>query len=426
MTAFFSISAWAGNHLVFFGGGSSSLAQDVFFDPSLKNTKEFAKKSGWQSEFYYRKKMPESLTPEEKVGIKEFSPQSFRDKINSLIADINSGKIQPQEQLLVVLSTHGKLDSGKLILTADQDNVEVDSLKELVSAAERKGVKLGVVGSTCYSGSLMKYMTPNTCLITIAQPDKVGFESDLTGFSKLVSADKPVGASNLEELYLNTRLENSKFATNGVVSQPMISTQAGVAIDEMLYPLKRGLFHKIDLVPALDQPVCVNTELAMTSLQENMKDMTIVTKGFWIDGSDEAYPLLKEKMDEYNKLYRQVDDYQMAKSKVACNYDGEPSSPTFLRKNFCLGVADLEPGFPGSDLEKDGTRHSFAQLRVDLRKTKEYQEYRRLKNLHQVTINRMLDLSRQIAELERQVYDQAYKKASKEFKGPNPCRDFKI
>jgi hypothetical protein len=360
------IQAQAENHLVYFGGGkTANLPYDDMFDYSLKQSLAYGKASGWKSEYHYRQSLPRDLAPEDYSKVKnDFSSKVFNDKIRELTVAIKMGKIRRGEQLLVFIDTHGVLnEDGKLVGISDPGNVDLEKLKFLIRAAEQKGVKLGIIGATCYSGSLMKYRSPNTCLITTAQPDKVSFGIDSR---LLVSARKNLGNTNLEELYLEAREKTDTVEirmNRAQPSQPMISTNAGIAADEMLSPLKNVIIHDVDREAIYNKSLCENPALAAMKLNKNFSDVEVMVSGFFYDSEEKALPLLKEKIEEFNNLQNEF-------------------------------LADKSVKRSESETKKMNTR--------------------------------LNELSWEIARIERQVYTKAYKKVSEQDKEPNPCRDFKL
>ena len=359
------LKAQAENHLVYFGGGKSTSPSDDMFDSSLKHSLAYSKASGWKSEYHYRQSLPRDLAPDDYGKVKnDFSPQVFNDKINELTAAIKTGKIKRGEQLLVFIDTHGDLTvDGKLVGRSDAGSVDLEQLQILIRAAEEKGVKLGIIGATCYSGSLMKYRSPNTCLITTAQPDKVSFGVDAR---ILLSARKNLGKTNLEELYLETRekTDSAEIRDNRAQpSQPMISTNAGIAADEMLSPLKKAIVHDEDRETIYRKSVCEDPALTAMKLDKSFRDVEVTIAGSFYDSQEKALPLLKEKIEEFNNLQNEF-------------------------------LADKSIKRSESETKKMNKR--------------------------------LNELSWEIARIERQAYTKAYKKISDQDKEPNPCRDFKL
>lgn len=398
----------AENHLVYFGGDKSNNTSDSqLFNDQLKRILDYSKKTSWRSEFYYQKNLPSELPEKEKKGIKEFSPDSFQEKILSLKKDLRNGKIKSGDQLLVYIDAHGRLDQNRdFVISTDQGAAHSEVLKGLIALAEEKKVKLGVVGMNCYSGSLLRFRTPNTCIVTLSQADKLGFDDDATNFSSLVL--KKAGSTNLEEVFLNSRYDQFQFSFSP--SQPMISTEAGVLVDENLSALKEGIFHEIDLYQSQLQPLCKNSTLKIETLEAKIASLAQLLQ---LDRKSVIEPQRLEKLKallrEYNDLYTGTSPFSKYANDLACSKDGD-----------CLEVfeIDLYETLPLSEKDRQWVN--------ELKTTTAYKNFKRFIIKHEPYYQRMKDLSLEISQEERALYDQLYKLASQKMKGPNPCRDFKL
>lgn len=413
----FSIVTHAENHLVYFGGGVSQDSEDAIFDKSLKDTLAYARERNLKADFFYSRKSPQGITSAEKAQLKEFSPQSFEDKINDLVTEIKKpeGKIKSGEQVLVYLDTHGYIEDGKFLVSANGKLVDVEILRGLIDAAEKKSVKLGIIGATCFSGSLMKYRTPNTCIITASQPDKIGFYGDPLSLANAVKAD------NLETLYLQKRRENIKGP-----SQPMISTEAGIFVDDLLTPLKREIADENDLANLSYSPVCTNNESTVMALEAQLKSIKITTNGLFLRETSDAYPKIKEKIAEFNEIQTQMISYIIAQRKKVCTADLHEQNKTQLDNEVCadVQVIDMYANDTPRYMKEKGEKYVNSVLK--LKESKDYKDFKRLEMIYSKQMKKLKSISKEIARYERQIYDQAYKKASDNSTAANPCRAFKL
>jgi hypothetical protein len=422
--------AYAENHLVYFGGGSSTKKTDNMFDKSLQDVLAYAKSKNLKADFFYRKSLPENLTKEDSAGIKELNPQTFKEKIRELARSISSGKIKPGEQLLIYLDTHGDNVNGTYALTTETDLANGEDLQYLIRAAEKKGVKLGIIGATCYSGSLMKYRTPNTCIITASKPDRIGFYGDVGDLSGAGKND----LTNLESWYLSLRPQYA-----GVLSQPMISTEAGIQTDELLSPLKSTIIDDSERSQALSKPICTNSISSLSNLEKEIKSLqsTAQVDRQW---ASQSVGRLRYSIEKYNSAQVKVQAYILAKNKTSCVVAPFMEGAIVnTSEHICANQQQIEwiaanfhkPGenrqsrkghLTGSKQLADPARSYF----IDQTNTEDYKNFQRLKKENQEAIAELNSYSSEIATLERDIYEKAYKKASAESAAPNPCRDFKL
>lgn len=429
MTFCFSFLAYAENHMVYFGGGFSSYKPDVMFDKSLVSVLSYAKAKNVKADFFYRKDIPASLPAEDKAKIQQFTAKSYKEKIRELARSISSGKIKPGEQLLVYLDTHGKIQDDKYILGADDEDVDGETIQHLIRTAEKKGVKLGIIGATCYSGSLMKYSTPNTCIVTAAQPDRLGFYGDVPDLSKTVPF-----SSDLETLFLESRADHPYNN-----SQPMISTEAGVRVDEMLSPLKSNIIHEIDRNKLPPKLVCTSQESYLSNLEKEVRALKVNTRDP-DELTDTGVQQMRELIKTHNALQTKLEAFNKAKYKLACiNHPFMEETQINMGKRSCANLEQIE--WVAENYYKPGdnrqTRKGLATANkkpadriysfyIEQQETEDYKNYQRLKKENKKDIAELTNYSRQIASYERSIYTRAYKKASKESKAPNPCKDFKL
>jgi hypothetical protein len=426
-TLSFAVIAYGESQLVYFGG--STAKDDSSFDTSLNDALAYAKSKNLKADFFYRKTLPKTLADEDSAKIKEFTPKSFKKKIRELARSISSGKIKPGEQLLVYLDTHGSKIDGTYKVTADTELANGEDLQYLIQAAERKNVRLGIINGTCYSGSLMKYRTPHTCIVTSAQPDKVGFAGDPINLAALSP-----GLDDLESLYL---LQRSLYP--GLRSQPMISTEAGIRVDEMLSPLKSSIIHEHDRDVILAQPTCKTPTSSLVNLEKEINTLKASTRET-PEWAAETIKDLRDLIEKFNSTKLKLQAYNIAKNKETCVdttfMEGAKVNTDYEK---CLTQEDIEwvaanyykPGESRQSRKglTTGTKQLADPIRsqfIDQQNSDNYKNFQRLKKENQEAIHEIDIYSAMIGALERDIYNKAYKKASEESKAPNPCRDFKL
>lgn len=407
---FFSLNGFAKNRVVYFGGGTSKEVGDKAFNSGFKSAIELSKKADWEGDFYFRNSLPKKISSDDASRVKEFSESNFNNKLNKMLDET-----KPGEQLLVVLATHGDKQNGKFIVQSDSGNFDVDRLQDFIAAAEAKGIKLGIIGGACFSGSLLKYKTKNTCIISNAPHDKVGVTQDTANILKDLASDR--SGTNLEEVYLRNRVGN---AGKNYATMPMISTAAGTAVDEMLYPLKSSITRKYDLPYFLTRPVCTNTELAMSTLQEHIGENADIGSAIFGDESKLSYSKLKEKTIAYDKQFAEAKDVVLLANSNSC--------ADIKGQRVCMTLGAID-NFMRKRGEFATSSPESAKVFGELAKSADYKQYSVVRKAWDSQLVALEEKSFEISKSERHLYDQLYKKMSEDPKiksAPNPCRDFKL
>lgn len=252
-STFFLNTAFSANHLVFMGGGGEPNGQTTIFDQDAANLSTLTNSGKWsyQASFNGGHSITEGIiqqtfsNPESPNSV--FSEKNYNALIDDSIAKIKSGKLKAGDQLLIMINTHGaeKNDnelthsvafrSNKNI--SDYNNLDglnigtLDRLKEVVKVAEAQGVRLGIVDMSCHSGATLNLVknSKNTCVITASGPNHYAHSGPGAFANNFFYEMKKGQLKNLEDLYLKARQDYNN------PSFPMISTKAGVSINEEIY-----------------------------------------------------------------------------------------------------------------------------------------------------------------------------------------------
>lgn len=213
------------------GGGESEIKQSTMFDYSFKNFQNLEGR-GWEAKYLFddthfesRKLLTE--TKEKGAPFTKKNALSMLENIENNLKDPNS----KASQVLIIFDTHGDIDKSKYKIATSDGVIEViDQLKRIKKIAAKKGVKIGIIGATCFSGNLIELGDENTCVISASPPETVGFNDTSNLFAELISSKK---IKNLEDLHLLSRANRNFF-----LSQPMISTPEGMQAYEQLKSLR--------------------------------------------------------------------------------------------------------------------------------------------------------------------------------------------
>lgn len=230
--------------VVLFGGGGEGKKESTIFDNSLK---ELAKKKqelnlNIKSVFNSGHSETEAILRDElQVENSSFTSENYDKTILDLVNSINSGKIKEGEKLLIIVDTHGGVKTEKhqthsIAMSgsslSDLSKIEgpnsdsIDKLKVLSDLALSKGIKLGIIDFSCHSGNTLALANQNTCVIAGSGPNHFAYGD----FPDNLYKEMRPGLS-LEDVFLNTKKKYTSPAF------PMISTAAGLSLNEELYSL---------------------------------------------------------------------------------------------------------------------------------------------------------------------------------------------
>ncbi len=231
---------------LFLGGGGEPKGDTTIFDQSLQ---EFAKVKKTLSldvtaSFNGGHATTEAIISNELyLPNRSFTTTDYQSLIRTYINKIKNGGISSGEKLLVIVNTHGlpqaEGDETHKILTNETQvynntgviptldgAVSMDSLKELITVAREKNIKLGLIDFSCHSGNSIKLADDNTCVISAAGPNNYAFSSFPTYFFRQIGRGK-----SLEDIFLQARSDENSTAF------PMISSDIGKKVDQKIYDL---------------------------------------------------------------------------------------------------------------------------------------------------------------------------------------------
>lgn len=461
----FSLNTLADNHMVIMGGGAEPLNQPTtIFDKEMRNLGSFLNKNkGWETKISFNGGHAET----EKIidqGIAKvagknstFSEAAYEKLIDEYEKKIKNGEIKSGDQLIVYISTHGaqKTDKEKthkiatsgaasedLTTLSNASLVSMDRLQNLVSLAEKKGVKLALLDFSCHSGATLALKNPNTCIITASGPNHFGYASWGARF-----ADNMEKGKNLEEIFLKT------FGNRYETAFPMISTPVGIDIQNELYELMSPYLYyweeKNDkLTPFLEKQVannqCEEANLKFDQLVNLLKQTDEVLKKAKIRSNTKGLVnALKDYHELQNNLRNELKKMGLANIDKKEKYCSEVQAGSMKFKS-CSEWSTREILMMDYDkvignykkMQANGEDSEFIQASIEnLEKAKarrdqllasnpEYKKYmdyyKKLPDFHNKSWSMALAVS---SELQK-IYSELYEAKSKEDKRPNPCKDF--
>ena len=197
-------------------------------------------------------KTEEIIAKSFKVPNQPFVESNFEKIIADYEAKLRSGEISKNDQLMLMINTHGAENYGRekthniaysgaemkdLNTGAGARTVSLDKLETIAKLAEEKGVKLAIIDLSCHSGNTLPLKNSKTCVITSSGPNHYGYGGSSITFPRRLFKYMNKGV-NLEDAFIKAR------SATWDLSFPMISTDVGLEINEKLYtPLTPYLFY---------------------------------------------------------------------------------------------------------------------------------------------------------------------------------------
>ncbi len=237
-------------HYLLIGGSGEPDSNFTSFDGEyintlryLRDSKDTEKTFSFDGEYARIEDLGEAYKLEKLTRTKGTAKEII-NSIEKLKAQIERGEIKKGDQLIIHISSHGTYADSKEfshsisivsdtknnikeneILSeaeAEGDSLSLDRLQGLIKAAQAKGINLGIIDTSCYSGNVLKFANDTTCVITGSndkETAKVGFAIQITQFQP---------GRTFEDVFLN--LEKGY----GRIGNPLISTAAGKAAKEQM------------------------------------------------------------------------------------------------------------------------------------------------------------------------------------------------
>lgn len=405
--------------------------------------------------------------------VKRYYPQnsaSFTNKnLNNLLADykqkILNGTIKPGDQILLSLDTHGAprtSDQSHKIATVpetlDKNNPQsydlfsMDQLKELMSVAKSKKVKLGILDLGCYSGNTLSLDDGHACIISSSDKDLFSFKGEGTftnNFFKYMRSGK-----NLESVFLEARK-----STSGDRSLPLISTDESKTIYSQIISKITPYFRFGDdgreAAPHTNLEGYINLfsdasmfckrEYDFKSLISDVEKIerldkttrSILGYDFTTDGVNLS--ALKDMLIQYKKSQDGIlKEYYRLKSKMAGkvkvafkNFEGKNAEQEYSVESI---IASDYKSYLAKELSNKKPNKMLVSLYGALATKKDdlLKASPDLKNILSKmqglssTIRNTERMSVVIATQERMLFDTSYRIQKQKIKKPNPCRDFTL
>lgn len=367
-------------HLVLFGGSGDPPGPSTLFDTNARLLSEYARRTPLTTKIAFDGGHAQTETVVSQgfptVPREDFTAASYREKVRSYIADIEAGRIQRGDQLMVVMSSHGaqpmegqrahNVSAGRghavdLNTLSGSETVSLDDLHRLTELAETNGIKLAILDMSCHSGASMGLGNSKTCVISAAGPQSFGYGGDSpTIFSNSLLSRMTPG-KNLEELFLEAR------AASNDLSFPMISAGAGRSVGDELYPLLsryqnsyyRGLGDKFraDIQKSVETRSCETEPQEIERIIALSNQVEAITTG-------QSFSDLRAALQEYGELRRGLQTQMAAlrtqdKENVCWNPTRCNPLPRALiaQTDPARNIAEYQAGLAAATTEEERTRN---------------------------------------------------------------------
>jgi hypothetical protein len=139
-------------------GGANDLKMFPVFEGTFRNSIQFGKSAGYGMRVYFggadspRKRIEKTLG--QNVG--DFTEATFQAEVSQLREEILQGVIPPGAKILLIVDTHGSPQTPTEVshsIFGREGSFSMDPLRELSELALAKGIRLGIIDHSCYSGA---------------------------------------------------------------------------------------------------------------------------------------------------------------------------------------------------------------------------------------------------------------------------------
>ncbi len=222
------------------GGGDSPEAWDIFSE-NFKDFAAKAKEAGYESDYLFGgnhpgtdRKVAEAFgqTDSRDHAFTHENFKRFKDAIQNKLA---SGEIQPGDQVMFYVSTHGT-PFGTLSTSEKTSVLPTSEIRDLINLLAASGARVGFYNGACYQGGLpFDQIRDEVCDISSASKDASANTSAEKKFIDQLSPGK-----NLEDTFLESR-QPALTPFGSIFSSPQISSPSGRLTGELLRTSLKGV-----------------------------------------------------------------------------------------------------------------------------------------------------------------------------------------
>lgn len=417
------------------GGGEPS----EMFDQSFREIQKIEKR-GWSVDYMYGGASESANKTMKELGpkVQLLNTKNLNDKLSQIENDLKQGKSLPS-QIMIYLDTHGGYSDGKYSIYTANGTVEVlPALHRIKELAKKRGVKLGIIGGTCYSGNLLDLADTNTCVLSISPHDVVGFTHQSQKLNELLTSGS---VDNLEQLHLMGR---SKAV--GKISQPLISTEAGRKSFELLRPLKNHLIGANQFKNQQNKQICranlfdqtlFNLDKMKNQINDLFLNAQLMFDELKLKQFDKKAEKLRAEYGQYALEFMNMDCEDVVykkKTYQSCFYmakEVDEKIDNMKKYSHELIEKMTHPRTSKAELAEAKTDMAYVENELKyfelVKKTKLYQRKKAMDHIVPMDIKlKFYEFSEEVGEVENDLYNKLYSYFSKQNKKNEPCAEFKI
>lgn len=236
--------------IVIGGGGESRMFSSTIFDDDYAKLSRVLKYRGYETYVVFGGAHQKLNEISARFHTRRWTAtQENFDKLTDIITlQLSKGEIKKGDQIAIFVVGHGyNRDAGSnrkahRIAFYSEDlksdaSFELDQLRRIITFAEDKDVKVGLVDTSCYSGYSLELSSEKTCVLTSSTQKTLGYLNFLDEITNLPYFD-------LEQIYLLSR-------KHVLTSQPEISTDAHKSARQKLWFIENYLMFNLWRINAL-------------------------------------------------------------------------------------------------------------------------------------------------------------------------------
>ncbi len=405
----------------YFGGGGdpAELKETIFFD-DLKDFSKVSKNKTWSAtllhdgghpvdDAWIRQNLPKSNA--------HFTTKEFEKTLKDAEGKIQSGQIKAGEQMMVFISTHGRENDGTELthqIATNDGHINVSQLRNLKELAEKKGVHLAIIDTSCFGGESISLGSDKTCVISMSDQTTAN-ALDSSTFLAALGTEK-----NLEDAFIVGR-KKADIST----AQPQISTETGLFIRNKLKALSRAAQASDSLV------VGRKVQDSCKYNQKNIDDLKAILAELNSGADTKSDPQVSEWVKTL-ELHRKKELEVVRQIELVKKGDTELCYKMSDAYEKCRKMSELEEMLSAyeDDVAKKNdpngiSKYTVASIKKLIAGSK-YQQYKAQVDKVELLAKEVDSKKQEIAKIEKAIYNQQYKKFSTANKSENPCRNFKL
>jgi len=419
----FATTAQAGDKYMYSFGGAGDAGENLFTN-EFQNISTTAQRNGWQNQILFGRNPSESAKVQNNASspVKEFSQKNFKDSLDQIVSDAQSGKIKSGDQVLIMIDSHGSpyltshsdgtVDKAHNVSCSDGD-CSLGPLEQVIKTLESKGVKVALVDLSCYSGQSMNLASSKTCVVSATSANDVS----RFFFSKNFIANMKSGTS-LENVFLSARLAGDS------VGRAEISTTAGQLATSTIQELGSESLQRVsaeDLASAHKETPCEKAE-SRNQMKKTLRQFNDIESKLYVHSYQNATAKYQKIYDQAQKLATQINSYSVHHLKTKMGTDYTWPELAAMNDN---GLKEINPTAYDfkQQLKNNPDFQKLLKLQTDFNKQTNA-DVVRLGAISATGSSPLAKAAAQTLLAEKILYDKIYRDSQYLNKKDNPCANF--